>query len=118
MLYNRAVGGTFIGRVMSGRIGLGFTAVTDYDRKTGVWTGSNVRAASANIVLQSNANGTPFWSLTDQELAQTLLHELGHVFDIVNSLGGSAIKNDVDPDGSTNWTQEAANAKALEKCKP
>lgn len=75
-----------------------------------------MRALSADIVLQSNPLGTPYTDSSFQDLALTLLHELGHVFDIVSSLGGSAIRLDGNPDGSPNMTIEAQNAAALRNC--
>lgn len=71
-----------------------------------VWLVAGCRTVSAVSSL-----GTPYWELGAGRLATTLLHELGHVFDIVTALGGSAIKYD-----HSDALQEA-NAKALEKCK-
>jgi hypothetical protein len=47
-----------------------------------------------------------------------LIHQLGHVYKIVNGLGKSQIVWDSNPDGTMNNAAEAANAKTLEKCHP
>ncbi len=52
------------------------------------------------------------------EVAETLLHGLGHVFEFVTTLGGSAIKYDRNLDGSVNWEAQNENAKKLQNCKP
>ena len=79
----------------------------------------SVVAASADIVLQNSALSSGFWAQrSTQDLASTLLHELGHVFNEVFGLGGSKILNDRNPDGSVNYDREAQNAKTLKACLP
>ena len=53
-----------------------------------------------------------------QDLALTLIHELGHVFNEVLGLGGSAIINDVNPDNTVDYEAENANSATLQKCNP
>lgn len=48
----------------------------------------------------------------------TLIHELGHVFNIVADLGGSNILYDANPDGTPNAKNEAQNATTLKACTP
>jgi hypothetical protein len=45
-----------------------------------------------------------------------LIHELGHVFKMVSGLGGSAIVNERNPDGTVNDSLEAANRETLKPC--
>lgn len=94
---------------------LDFSAVTIPDPATSVSKGGSVIAASADIVLQSNPliNGY-YGSQTTKDLALTLIHELGHVYNIVSGLGGSSVNWDANPDGSANEAAETANAKTLE----
>lgn len=47
----------------------------------------------------------------------TLLHELGHVLDLIPSLGGSVIQNEILPDGSVDRAKEQANYDALYPCR-
>jgi RHS repeat-associated protein len=117
MITGVALGTTYFGDVQVGRMILNAAAVTV--PVNGVTTGAGARASSANIVLQSNPLSSGYYlSQTPQQLALTLLHELGHVFNIVTSLGGSKIVWDGNPDGSPNDAAEAKNAKTLENCKP
>jgi hypothetical protein len=112
------LGGTRIGAVTAGRIPLRYAAVTKAGPDA-VPTGSGeVRASSADIIVQDNPLGYPYWESSAGGLALTLLHELGHVFNIVTSLGGSSIINDVSPDGTVNQEAEIANAKTLAPCHP
>ena len=50
------------------------------------------------------------------ELADTLVHELGHVLNIVQGLGSSSIITDVNPDGSSNPKAQHANHFVLADC--
>ncbi len=111
--------GTYFGSVKFDRIPVAFNAVTVPDKTTGVWTGSGVQAVSADIYLQTNKLSNGFYgSATVQDLALTLIHELGHVFNIVSGLGGSKIVWDANPNGTANQAAEDANAKTLQKCHP
>lgn len=75
----------FGSRGIIGRIRLNAAAVTVADPKTVVPTGSGAAvAASANIVIQSNPLGDFYYATRSlKDLALTLIHELGHVFNIV-----------------------------------
>lgn len=48
--------------------------------------------------------------------AQTLIHELGHVFNMLKGAGGSDFVDDVNPDGSPNAAGQAKNAKIVQDC--
>ena len=73
-------------------------------------------ASAANIVLQ---NSFGYWqSQTVATLAITLIHELGHVYNIVAGLGGSAILWDGNSDGSPNSDAQAKNRATLNVCHP
>jgi hypothetical protein len=111
--------GTYFGSIPFARMGLGFAAVTLPDPATSVATGNGTIALSADIVLQSNQLSNGYYGAqTVQNLALILIHELGHVFNIVNGLGGSQIVWDANPDGTMNDAAEAQNAKTLQKCNP
>lgn len=110
------LGGTYFGRVTEARIRLDALAVTR-PGPDAVWTGTGARASTADIVLQNSRPGTPYIDLSPGELAIALLHELGHVFNIVTSLGGSAIQEDVNRDGSIDYSTQQDNAKRLENCR-
>jgi hypothetical protein len=67
-------------------------------------------------VLAAQAAGPPqSGSVTAQDLAGVLLHELGRVFNQVTKLGGSAIVYDSNPDGSADPAAEAQNASTVDK---
>jgi hypothetical protein len=69
--------------------------------------------------LQSNPLSNGYYGAQSaSNLALTLIHELGHVFNLVYGLGGSRIVNDANPDGNANASAEAANAATLKDCKP
>jgi RHS repeat-associated protein len=70
------------------------------------------------ITLNSNAaDAGYFFSQNLLEDANTILHELGHVFANVAGLGGSLIVNDVDAaTGAVIAGAEAANDRALQPC--
>jgi hypothetical protein len=126
VLASMALGGTpaggpsfYVGSVGFSKLRLDFAAVTQADPATSVSTGSGVQAAFANIVLQSSRLSDNYYAdQTTQDLALTLIHELGHVFNIVSGLGGSAIIGDANPDGSANQDAEDANEKTPQKCHP
>jgi hypothetical protein len=98
---------------------LDFAAVTNPDPNTSVNTGNGVRALSADIVLQNSRLSDNYYGTQSiQNLANTLIHELGHVFNIVNGLGSSKIVNDVNPDGTPNDDAQRRNDATLKNCKP
>jgi RHS repeat-associated protein len=107
------MGDEYFGSMWAEKLNPTFAAETQYG--SGQWVGGTYQYTSANIILQDNGPG----SYLDQgaaSLALTLIHELGHVFNIVARLGGSAIQNDANPDGTANAAAEAANALALAPC--
>jgi len=100
-----------------GRIKIGLNAVTQPGADA-VSTGNGAKANTANIILQNNPLSDGYWvNRSPQELGLTLIHELGHVYNIVVGLGGSAIEWDSNPDDSINWDAEDRNDKLLEKCR-
>lgn len=117
MLLGVPLGGTWFGEVSVAPLPYDLAAWTKYSADW-VHTGTGVRASSADIVLQGDPQSSVYYlKHSARDLALILLHELGHAFDIVTSLGGSAIKYDANPDGSPNRRVQAENAKLLEKCK-
>jgi RHS repeat-associated protein len=110
--------GAYLGSIQFQPISLAFLAVTVPDPATSVSTGTSVVAASANIVLQSNPLSDGYFGTQSvSQLALTLIHELGHVYNIVSGLGGSKIIWDSNADGM-NQDAEDQNAKTLQACKP
>ena len=74
---------------------------------------------SATIYLQGNSSSAGYWKdFSTVELALTLIHELGHVYNYVIGLGGSQIVYDANRDGSPNKDAEEKNAKLLKACTP
>ncbi len=69
----------------------------------------------ANIAI----NTAPGYFFNEDIIGQvdTLLHELGHVFNLVASLGGSKIVYDANPDGSPNTAADTTNYDALYPCR-
>jgi hypothetical protein len=61
----------------------------------------------------SGADYYPYGEEITSELADTLIHELGHVYNQTYGLGGSAVVADANPDGSPNMAKEAQNRKTL-----
>ena len=110
----------YFGSIAYSRMDLGFAAVTEPDSATSVSMGNGgVKAASATIILQSSPLSDGFYgSQNPTDLALTLIHELGHVFNIVNGLGGSKILWDRNPDNTVNQDAEDKNAKTLQSCHP
>ena len=51
-------------------------------------------------------------------IARILLHELGHVYNMLSVAPGSAFLHDVNPDGSPNDDAQSFNRKLEEKCIP
>ena len=109
--------GAYFGMVTTGRIGLDEAAVSKpgNDSLAVPLGNGDFRALTVNIVLQNNGLGTPYWSSSVEDLAGALLHELGHVFNEVQSLGGSAIVYDNDSNGSMDMGAEAQNAATIKK---
>jgi predicted Zn-dependent protease with MMP-like domain len=111
-----ALGGNF-GTVSSESINQTFSAETRYGN--GQWVGQQPNQTyvytTANIVLQATGPNA-WWAQSAQSVAATLIHELGHAYNIVASLGGSLIQNERNPDGSVNMSLEAANAATLKPC--
>jgi hypothetical protein len=96
-------------------------AVTVPDQNTALSRGPGQHsvAASADIVLQSNPLSPGYFgSMSHQEVATTLIHELGHVFNTVAGLGGSKILYDGDENGGANDDAQKKNEATLKKCKP
>ncbi len=112
--------GTYFGSISSSPMPLGFDAVTEADPATAVSLGNGgVQAASAKIVLQANQLSDGYYGRqAPQDLALTLIHELGHVFNEVSGLGGSKIVSEINPDHSVNYEAENVNAATLQKCHP
>jgi hypothetical protein len=54
----------------------------------------------------------------DSSVALTLIHELGHVYNIVDSLGGSKVLNDASESAPYNNAAEVKNAEILSVCHP
>jgi hypothetical protein len=117
MMLDVPLSGTRFGKVTVGPLPESYKAWTQAGPDA-VSTGSEARASTANIVLQNGPNGPRYTEASPQELASTLIHELGHVFNIVMSLGGSAIQQDVNPDGTPNPEAQAQNEKSLSNCRP
>ena len=61
-------------------------------------------------------NVTAWNSASDIWRAQTLIHELGHIFDIVKGAGGSDFVYDALPNGDPDPVTEAKNQKILQDC--
>ena len=116
--------GSFFGSVTFGTIPMPDAAVTQADPATRVtldpptaYTG--VRAASAVIILQgSHLSDGYYGAQSISNLASTLIHELGHVYNIVAGLGGSRILWDSSSTGPYNQDAEDKNRKTLESCHP
>jgi hypothetical protein len=66
--------------------------------------------ASIDINISSWNNSSSLWK------AQTLIHELGHVFNILLGAGGSDFVQDANKDGSPNAAAEATNLKIVQDC--
>lgn len=112
--------GTSFGSITFGVLPLIDAAVTQPDSGSWVNNGSpGGIALSATIIIQSSQLSAGYYGNdTPQQLAMTLIHELGHVFNEVYGLGGSAILYDALPNGRPNWRAERQNAKTLAKCHP
>ena len=108
------------GTLRKGRIPLLYAGVSVWDRNTVVSTGSGAIAASADIIIQSNTLSDGYYGEQSvRDLAITLIHELGHVFEMVSGLGGSKIINDSGLGDSINWNAEAKNDKTVrDACDP
>ena len=104
---------TYFGSLWAEQLAPTLDAVTQYGN--GQWVGGIYEYTSANIILQDSGPNS-YLQQSAASLASTLIHELGHVFNIVTSLGGSAIQYDANPDGTSNAAAEAANATALAPC--
>jgi RHS repeat-associated protein len=107
------LGDQYFGTWWAQNLGPGIAAVTE--EGNGEWVGGTYEYTSANIILQDNGPAA-YFDQSPAALALTLIHELGHVFNMVAGLGGSAIQYDANPDGTPNQPAEAANAKALLPC--
>jgi len=113
--------GTYFGSIAFSSLPLDFAAVAKPDPSTSVLTGKSYpeQALSANIILQSSHLSDGYYGAqTPQNLAVTLIHELGHLYNEVAGMGGSKVVYDANPDGTPNAAAEAANVKTLEKCHP
>jgi hypothetical protein len=118
MVMDIPINGVRFGKVIGGQIDIDAVAVTQ-PAPGAVSTGSGYpRAATANIVLQTNPAGLLYTKLSYHDLALTLIHELGHVFNIVTSLGGSAIKYDANSSGKPDASAQKENDRLLSKCRP
>jgi RHS repeat-associated protein len=70
----------------------------------------------ADIVIRDSASDGYWHAVSSQVQALALLHELGHVFALVDGLGGSRIKNDAKPNGEIDWDAQLENAAVLDPC--
>jgi RHS repeat-associated protein len=110
--------GTYFGTVNVARMSLDEAAITQPVSGVAVGNGT-VKALYANILLQGNPLSDYYYgNQSASDLALLLIHELGHVYNIVNGLGGSSIVADVNPDGSINYDKEALNDTTLQACHP
>ncbi len=117
MVLGMTLNGTYFGTVKEERLQLDYYAVTR--PKDPISIGQEARALSADILLQNNPQSSgAYQDQTAADLAIILIHELGHVFNIVTSLGGSTIVNDVNADGSPNSASQKQNAETLKDCNP
>jgi RHS repeat-associated protein len=67
-----------------------------------------------NIVINSDT-----WLLmSGADRARFLIHELGHVFNLLAGAGGSEFQNDVNPDNTPNMAAQKHNADLERKCIP
>jgi len=117
--YQTVPAGSYFGSIDFARMRLDYAAETVADPATSISTGANtVQAASATIYLQANPLSSGYYGAqTVQQLALTLIHELGHVYNDVYGLGGSKIVPDANANGDPNGGQDT-NAKTLQDCHP
>jgi RHS repeat-associated protein len=107
------LGEPYFGSLWADQLPSTFLAVTNYGN--GQYVGGTYEYTSANIILQDSGHNS-YLLQGPASLALTLIHELGHVFNIVATLGGSAIQYDANPNRTADAAAQAANAKALAPC--
>jgi RHS repeat-associated protein len=113
-------GSDSVGSITFDKLPLADAAITDYDHNNYVSTGAGVKTDSATIKLQSSKLSNAYYGgQSVQDLALTLIHELGHVYNMVSGLGGSKIVWDNDPiTQEMDPDAEARNEKTLQACHP
>ncbi len=92
--------------------GLGITVATNDTWAYSNANGQQVESTRASI----NINIASWNSETTIQRAQTLIHELGHVFDMLLGAGGSVFVYDAKPDWTPDMDAEATNAKFVQNC--
>ncbi len=106
--------GTYFGSIGMAVLPFSMVAITQPDRGSFTANGAGGIALSADIVLQGSTLAPGYYGNdTPQQLAMTLIHELGHAFNEVYGLGGSSIVYDALPNGRPNSRAEKQNAKTL-----
>jgi RHS repeat-associated protein len=107
--------GRYWGTITQANLGATVDAVTQGQGQSIPITGSSSVYMSSNIVL-NNGYSNNWTSWDTAELAGDLIHELGHVFNMTQGLGGSKVVDDANPDGTPNDAKEAQNAATLKPC--
>jgi RHS repeat-associated protein len=113
--------GTSFGMIKKRQLPGNYAAVTVPDRRTEVSVGDGTsRAYTADIELQSDPLSAGFYGAqTVDDLALTIIHELGHAYNIVTQLGGSAIVYDADAMGKPIRHLQDQNSRTVkDACKP
>jgi hypothetical protein len=75
----------------------------------------------ADIVISNRRDGSKYWAGSesdDTNRARILVHELGHAYNRLFGLGGSAFKDDFNPDGTPNMDAQNFNHQPETKCLP
>ena len=120
VLEDMAVGRRF-GRIDFARLRSGIDGLVRPVPDTAVVVEGQTFYRRADLIINSRRDGTKYWAgsaSTNVDHARYLLHELGHVFNEVLGLGGSAFKVDVNPDDSPNMEAQAFNKEQEKKCFP
>ena len=93
--------------------------ISGYAYWQGTYTVSNASYYYGNIMSTRGTieiNVASWNSQTLQSDTATLIHELGHLYDMVQGLGGSDFVYDANPDGSPNSAAEQTNAALVADC--
>jgi hypothetical protein len=84
---------------------------------TDPWAYTNVDGQAVESTRVSiNINISAWKTETTVKRAQDLIHELGHVFNMLLFAGGSKFVYDANPDQSPNPAAEAINANLVQNC--
>ena len=111
--------GTRFGNIVFDKLEPGVSAQASQDAGSASWNGHEYEFFKGIITINYRTDGTKYWSgaeSTDLNRAKILIHELGHIFNLVTGLGGSQFKGEINPDGSVDMDKENFNKGLEDKC--